>query len=168
MLALKKTANNNLFEEIVDALQMWILELFNKLENEEGISKRYKGKRVLPPLNITVAKLRVKYKWLRSEWRKYTDRVRKGSGKKTINEPKWFSILNPIFADMLGDISDVASSSSSVFHKQSDDSSSNDEIDISSSSVNENLDLLEENQNALDESIDSSSGSLCGNKRDQT
>ncbi len=90
--------------------------------------------------------------------------MRKGSGKKPINEPKWFNILNPIFADTLGDISDVASTSSDALNEQSDDcSSSNDELDVSSASVNENLDLLEEN--TLEENIDSSSNNSCGNKR---
>lgn len=167
-LALKKTANNNLFTEISEAFQECLLSEEFKLENEQEISRRYKGKRVLPPLQITPAKLRVKYKWLRSEWRKYTDRVKKGSGKEPINEPKWFNILNPIFADTLGDINDVASSSSDVLNEneQSDDcSSSNDELDVSSATVNDNFDLGEK---TLEENISSSSSSSNGNKRKST
>ena len=165
-LALKKTANNNLFEEIVQVFQERLLSEEFKLENEQEISKRYKGKRAISPLKITPAKLRVKYKWLRGEWQKYTDCVKNGSGKKPINEPNWFTILNPIFADTLGDISNVASSSCDVLNEQSDDCfSSNDEVDVPSAVVNENLDLLQENAQALDESVDSSSSSSCGNKR---
>ena len=60
----------------------------------------------------------------------------------------------------------MASSSCDVLNEQSDDCfSSNDEVDVPSALVNENLDLLEENSQALDESIDSSSSSSCGNKR---
>ena len=68
--------------------------------------------------------------------------VRKGSGKKTINEPKWFSILNPIFADTLGDVGDVASCSSDVFHEESDDSSSDDELLQCKKHINSSLTFI--------------------------
>ena len=70
---------------------------------------------------------------------------------------------------MLGDINDVASSSSDVLNEneQSDEcSSSNDELDVSSATVNYNLDLLEEN--TLEENISDSSSSSIENKRKLT
>ena len=48
MLALKKTANNKLFEEIMEVFQC-LLSQELKLENEQEISQKYKGKRVLSP-----------------------------------------------------------------------------------------------------------------------
>ena len=63
-LALKKTANNNLFTLFSEVFQECLLREEFKLENEEEISRRYKGKQVFPPLQITPAKLRIKYKWL--------------------------------------------------------------------------------------------------------
>ena len=111
-LALKKSANNEIFEEIARDLERYLSsEEFN--QNNEREKSKSKGKRKDSPLDITPARLRVKYKFLRTQWRKLTDRVKKGSGKAPIEEPEWLTILNPIFSDTMGDM-DVASSPSDV------------------------------------------------------
>lgn len=47
-------------------------------------------KKALTHLRIDVEKLRVKFKWIKDQWRKYTDRIKKGSGKSPIEEPEWY------------------------------------------------------------------------------
>ena len=37
--------------------------------------------------------------WMKDQWRKYTDRIKKGSGKSPIQKPEWYKIINPIFSD---------------------------------------------------------------------
>ncbi|XP_046863208.1 uncharacterized protein LOC124456951 [Xenia sp. Carnegie-2017] len=92
-LALKKSANLCVYEEIAKDLETYL-----KSDDFKEESK---------------PRLRVKYKFLRSQWRKFTDRVKKGSGKAPIVEPEWFTIINPIFSDTMGD-ADVASCSGDV------------------------------------------------------
>ena len=48
------------------------------------------------PINTSIPKLRVKYKWMTDQWRKITDIIKVGSGKSPVNEPEWFKILAPI------------------------------------------------------------------------
>ena len=52
-----------------------------------------------PKIDTSVARLRVKYKWLKDQWRKYHDRTRHGIGKTSHKEPDWLIIWNPIFSD---------------------------------------------------------------------
>ena len=74
-----------------------------KEENErEHVSS--KSKKDLTPLKIDVEKLRNKFKWLKDQWRRYTDRIKKGSGKSPIQEPEWYRIVNPIFSDTHGNM----------------------------------------------------------------
>jgi len=156
-LALKKSANNEVFEEIARDLERYLSsEEFNQ-ENEREKSKS-KGKRKDSPLDITPARLRVKYKFLRTQWRKLTDRVKKGSGKAPIEEPEWFTILNPIFSDTMGDM-DVASSPSDVL---SHCSTSDEETDTPNTG---NQDEAEASGDSLDEMGGESSSSSSGTKR---
>ena len=39
------------------------------------------------PINTSIPKLRVKYKWLKDQWRKITDIIKVASGKSPVNEP---------------------------------------------------------------------------------
>ena len=50
-------------------------------------------------IDTSVVKLRAKYKWLKEQWRKYTDRAKSGSGRSAIDEPEWFNIMNPILSE---------------------------------------------------------------------
>ena len=157
-LALKKSANNEVFEDISKVFQSCLLS--NEFIEENDREKR-KGKRRDSPLQITPARLRIKYKWLRSQWRMLTDRVKKGSGKAPIKEPEWFTILNPIFSDTMGDM-DVATSPGDVLPYDSDDSFSDEESehvrpDDTSSTSNPEPDV------SANSELDSSSSS--GTKR---
>ena len=61
----------------------------------------------------------MKFKWMKDQWKKITDRVRVGSGKAAVQEPAWYKKLNPIFSDTNSNIevatkaSDINSSSES-------------------------------------------------------
>ena len=121
-LALKKSANNEVFEEISKKFNELMLSNEFKEENEREKSKST-SKRKYTILDTSPAKLRIKYKFLRTQWRKFTDRVKKGSGKSPKTEPEWFTILNPIFSDTMGSM-DTASSPSDVL---SEESSASDE-----------------------------------------
>jgi len=44
---------------------------------------------------------------------KYTDRIKKGSGKSPIQEPEWYKIIDPIFSDTHGNLK-IASKASDV------------------------------------------------------
>ena len=104
-LALKKTANKGVFEEIKMALEelMSSEEFKEENEREHGGSKSKKG---LTSLKIDVEKN--KFKWLKDQWRRCTDRIKTGSGKSPIQEPEWYRIINPFFSDTHGNM-EVAS-----------------------------------------------------------
>lgn len=120
-LALKKSANQKVFEDIAKDFENCIKSAEFKEENE---LERRKSKRKLKDtaIEITPDRLRIKYKFLRNQWRMFTDRVKKGSGKAPIDEPEWFTILNPIFSDSMGTI-DVSSCSNDIFSSCDLDSS---------------------------------------------
>ena len=85
-----------------------------------------KSKKELLPLNIEAEKLRIKFKWMKDQWRKYTDRIKKGSGKSPIQEPEWYTIINPVFSDTNGDLK-FASEAMHVLSDNSDSEVSNNE-----------------------------------------
>ena len=123
-LALKKTANKGVFEEIKMALE----ELMSSEEFKEENEREHAGsksKKDLTPLKIDVEKLRNKFKWLKDQWRRYTDRIKKGSGKSPIQEPEWYRIINPIFSDTHGNM-EVASQASDVLSDDPNDSETSD------------------------------------------
>ena len=78
-------------------------------------------------MQITPARLRVKYKWFKNQWRKLTDRVKKGGGKAPIEEPECLTILNPIFSDTMGDMDVVSCPSDVLSHDQEFGYSTSDE-----------------------------------------
>ena len=124
-----------------------------------------KGKQKNSPLDISPARLRIKYKFLRKQWRKFTDRVKMGSGKAPIEEPEWFTILNPIFSDTMGDM-DAASSPSDVLSPTAS-SSSDEEGDNDRPNTSNNQDRAEESCDSADEISSETSSSSCGTKRKQ-
>ena len=95
-LALKKTANKPVLEDIKKAFEERISSEEFKEENDRE-HRQSKSKKALTHLRIDLEKLRVKFKWIKDQWRKYTDRIKKGSGKSPIEEPEWYKIINPIF-----------------------------------------------------------------------
>ena len=84
-LALKKSANNKVFEDILKVFQSCLLSNEFIKENKR---EKCKGKQRDSPFQTMPARLRIKYKWLRSQWRMFTDQVKKGRGKAPIKEPK--------------------------------------------------------------------------------
>ena len=95
-LALKKTSNKYIFEQIEKVFK-------DKLSSEDfKIENTSSSKRPLTPLEIDVDKLRAKFKWLKDQWRRFSDRVKKGSGMSPVEEPEWYQIINPIFSDTQG------------------------------------------------------------------
>ena len=92
-LALKKTVNKTVFENIKKAFKERMSSQEFKEENERE-HRGYKSKRDLPALRVDVERLRVRFKWMKVQWRKYTDRIKRGSGKSPIQEPEWYNIIN--------------------------------------------------------------------------
>ena len=88
-LALKKSANVHIFEAIKKELDA-CLQAKTTTSSKKGKAKE---------IDTSVVKLRAKYKWLKEQWRKYTDRAKSGSGKSAIDEPEWFNIMNPILSE---------------------------------------------------------------------
>ena len=68
---------------------------YARLQAKTTSSKKGKPKEI----DTSVVKLQAKYKWLKEQWRKYTDRAKSGSGKSAIDEPEWFNIMNPILSE---------------------------------------------------------------------
>ncbi|CAB4032015.1 Hypothetical predicted protein [Paramuricea clavata] len=133
-LALKKTASKIVFEEISTELEEIMLgEDFKDESLREHCSS--KSRNELLPLNIDAEKLRIKFKWMKDQWRKYTDRIKKGSGKSPIQEPEWYTIINAVFSDTHGNL-EIASKARDVL---SDDS----ESDVSNSEDTELVDIEE-------------------------
>lgn len=123
-LALKKSANFHIFQNIKK-------ELDARLQMENiPCSKKGKEKAI----ETSVVKLRAKYKWLKEQWRKVTDRAKSGSGKSAIDEPEWFTIIDPIFSETHTELK-VATKAADILN--SDDSSEDDEY-------NEKEDAIEE------------------------
>ena len=123
-LALKKSANFHIFQNIKKEL--------NARLQTENIPCSKKGKE--KAIETSVVKLRTKYKWLKEQWRKFTDRAKSGSGKSAIDEPEWFTIIDPIFSETHTELK-VATKAADIFN--SDDSSEDDEY-------NEKEDTIEE------------------------
>ena len=85
-LALKKSANESVFRKI--------LEEFEDALEKEG--KYVKDEYYL----FTVNQLRVKYKWLKQEWKRINTKIKTGSGleAKDTEVPTWYDVLNPLFS----------------------------------------------------------------------
>ena len=117
------------------------------------------------------ARLRVKYQFIRNQWRKFTDRVKKGSGKAPIVEPEWFTILNAVFSDTMGEI-DASSCSDDVFLSRKDNSSSDSDkesISFTDKSGTPNPSALggTDNSDDYDDIANTTSSSSGGIKRKQ-
>ena len=95
-LALKKSSNN----EIYDLIRERFLSILETDEFKENNSRNFKrGTKKPTNLDLSIGKLRTKFKALKQEWGKKTTRVKNGSGLPPGDEPGWYKILNPIFAE---------------------------------------------------------------------
>ena len=56
----------------------------------------------------------MKFKWMKDQWKKITDRVLVGSCKAPVQEPAWYKGLNPIFSDTNANI-EVATKASDIY-----------------------------------------------------
>lgn len=135
-LALKKTANKPVFEDIKKAFEERISSEEFKEENDRE-HRQSKSKKALTHLRIDVEKLRVKFKWIKDQWRKYTDRIKKGSGKSPIEEPEWYKIINPIFSDTYGNLEIASKARDVLSHENSDTDSDEEQTETSHSSYQE-------------------------------
>ena len=62
----------------------------------------------------------MKFKWIKDQWRKYTDRIKKGSDKSPVEEPEWYKIINPIFSDTHGNLEIASKARDVLSHENSD------------------------------------------------
>ena len=88
-LALKKSANEHIFQIIKEEFDAHLSRDYDKTQREEKVNSN--------PVDIFIAKLRNKYKYLKNQWRKITDRAKTASWKKAKDDPEWYKILDPIF-----------------------------------------------------------------------
>lgn len=135
-LALKKTANKSVFEDIKKAFEELMSSEEFKEENDRE-HRESKSKKVLTHLRIDVEKLRVKFKWMKDQWRRHTDRIKKGSGKSPIEEPEWYKIINPIFSDTHGNLEIASKARDVLFNENSDTESDEEQTETSHSSYQE-------------------------------
>jgi len=118
-LALKKTANESIFREI--------LEEFDDLLAKEGKDENYR---------FNVAQLRVKYKWFKKEWRRINAQIKTGRGleEKDTEAPSWYDLLDPLFSESVDDMLSVSGKASDL-HGSDQDSSDDSSIDEECQSI---------------------------------
>ena len=93
-LALKKSSYKEVFEHIQK-------ELAAEMETEDFQSRNNDYFKNTPTkLDISIEKLRQKYKWFKTEWTNKTNRAKNGSGADPEKESHWYQILNSVFAEM--------------------------------------------------------------------
>lgn len=143
-LALKKSSNNEVFRhiqcELLKGLKNDSFREINELNfvNKNGDPVSHKD------IDTSIDKLRVKYKSLKQEWGKLTDRIKNGSGLAPDKEPRWFKHLNPVFAEANDEISLSSSAAETSFMKNVEEEDIDSEEDQSNESdSNENEASLE-------------------------
>ena len=71
-----------------------------KDKNEEGNFCNKNGDlQSYSALDTSVNKLRRKYTSLKAEWRRISDKAKRGCGLAPGKKPKWYKILNPVFTE---------------------------------------------------------------------
>ena len=98
-LALKKSSNNEVFSCIKKLFDKEIRKPEFKQVNEETFKRKDGSIPNYPQLDTSVEKLRKRYANLKTEWRRISERAKTGSGLSPEKEPKWFFIINEIFAE---------------------------------------------------------------------
>ncbi|XP_078369447.1 uncharacterized protein LOC144653345 [Oculina patagonica] len=92
--ALKKSSNNQIFADIKKIYdeQLAIDEVTQKIRSEIGEWKF----NAQPSIKTSISKLRIKYKWMKDQRRKYNYRIKSGDMKlAAIEKPEWLKILDP-------------------------------------------------------------------------
>ena len=102
-LALKKSSNVKIFEEIQEALK------------KEFEARKMKVK------EFTVEQLRSKYKWFKREWKHIQNKIKFGSGlsSKETECTGWYDTLNPVFTEGVDEFTDVACSAGDIAEERS-------------------------------------------------
>ena len=116
-LALKKSANIHIFEQVKKELDARLLEGKDK---EEDLPKKGRQR----PMNTSIPKLRVKHKWMKDQWVKITDKMKVDSGKSPVDEPEWFKILDPIFSETHAELK-IATKGSDMLSEDSGEDGAN-------------------------------------------
>ena len=106
MLALKRSSNAEVFRHVKN--------LFNKALVESGHTDKEL------PLDTSVEKLRKKYTNLKGEFGKITNRIKTGSGLAASKEPKWYSILNKVFAERYANLDLCSEAADTSFVRNQD------------------------------------------------
>ena len=68
---MKKTGNKTVLEDLKKAFEERMSSQEFKEENERE-HRGSRSKKDFPPLRVEVERLRVKVKWIKDQWRKYT------------------------------------------------------------------------------------------------
>ena len=169
-LALKKSANNEVFEDIAKDLETYLQ--FNEFIEENEREKQNRRERVKIPLwklrhlgfESSINLLEISGESLRTVLK-----------KAPIVEPDWFTILNPVFSDTMGEMN-VSSCSDDIFqpreeHSSSDSDKESESISYTDRSDTPNPSVFQETDNSGDDdgnpSIKTNSNSSGSIKRKQ-
>ena len=123
MLALKRSSNEELFCHI-------------KAEFDKQI-KALAYKQSYGPLDTSIAKLRKKYSNLKVEHSKITKRIKDGSGRAAPTEPKWYHVLNDVFAERCADLNLRSSVNDTSYVKERTQNDENGESNESGEEVSD-------------------------------
>ena len=93
--ALKKASTTEVFECIAQEFKSGLEDPGFIVKNE----KNFKGKKLLPVINLDIKRLQSKYNNLKQKWRKLKDLKKSGSGLAGEEDPEWYKIISPILAD---------------------------------------------------------------------
>ena len=105
--ALKKKANLEVFEKVVPLLRAELQKEDFREINEMNNFTRKGAVIEYPELICEAACLQVKYKDLKYRWRNITTSARRGSGEEGATDATWYQLLNPIFSETNGDLSEI-------------------------------------------------------------
>lgn len=135
-LALKKSANNEVYEHLQTEFRKQLeKEEFIKV-NEMNFLDKKTGKKVPhQKLDISIQRLRNKFKMLKSEWTNLNSRIKQGSGLAASEEPAWFKHIDPVFTETNEDFTLTSSAQETSFVQDgavdfTDESSSDEDQEI--------------------------------------
>lgn len=149
-LALKKSANN----EVFDHIQKTLIAEMEKDEFKTMNAENFKGPAT--KLELSIEKLRQKYKWFKTEWTNITNRAKHGSGLEPEKEPNWYKILDPVFSEthkplnLISSAAEISEEGSDISDAEKedepyifdDDEKYNKDVHISSGTEQESIDVV--------------------------
>lgn len=132
-LALKKSANNEVYEHLQAEFRKQLeKDDFVKVNELNFIDKKTGKKIPHKKLDISISRLRNKFKMLKSEWTNLNSRIKHGSGLAASDEPAWFKHIDPVFSETNEDFTLTSSAQETSFVQDgadfSDESSEDGEI----------------------------------------